>query len=91
MNIKEARQIAGLTQKQLSERTGVPERSIQNWEAGARKCPGYVERMIVGYITSAHIMEVLPDILKAHAEQSESAEVRSYIEDTLIPFINAYK
>ena len=47
MNIKEARTKYNLTQKQLSAMTGIPERSIQNWETGQRKCPDYVERMVV--------------------------------------------
>ena len=47
MTIKEARQAAGLTQQQVSNLTGVPFRSIQNWEAGVRKCPNYVTKMVV--------------------------------------------
>lgn len=47
MNIKETRIKHGLTQQQLSNMTGIPARSIQNWETGQRKCPEYVERMVV--------------------------------------------
>ena len=47
MNIKEARQAAGLTQKQVEELTGIPARSIQNWEAGVRQCPDYVEDYLI--------------------------------------------
>jgi DNA-binding transcriptional regulator YiaG len=36
-----------LTQKQVSEITGIPVRTIQNWEAGVRKCPDYVTNMAV--------------------------------------------
>lgn len=91
MKIKEARQMAGLTQKQLSAKTGIPERSIQNWEAGVRKCPSYVERMVVNYLLSAYLTDALFDVVKTHAEHTESDEVKSYIEDTLIPFLNEYK
>ena len=48
--IKEARIKHGLTQQQVSNITGVPFRSIQNWEAGVRKCPDYVEKMVVAMI-----------------------------------------
>lgn len=34
--LKAARKAAGLTQKELSERTGISYRSIQSWEAGTR-------------------------------------------------------
>jgi DNA-binding transcriptional regulator YiaG len=47
MNIKEARIKYNLTQKQVSELTGIPVRTIQNWEAGVRKCPDYVTKMAV--------------------------------------------
>lgn len=47
MTIKEARIKYGLTQTQVSNITGVPFRSIQNWEGGQRKCPDYVEKMVV--------------------------------------------
>ena len=48
--IKEARIKHGLTIKQVSDLTGVPYRSLQNWEAGVRKCPDYVTKMIVTMI-----------------------------------------
>ena len=47
MTIKEARQAAGMTQKQVEELTGIPARSIQNWEAGVRQCPEYVEDYLI--------------------------------------------
>jgi transcriptional regulator with XRE-family HTH domain len=34
--LKEAREKAGLTQESLAEKTGLPLRSIQNWEQGHR-------------------------------------------------------
>ena len=50
MTIKETRTKYGLTIKQVSDLTGVPYRSLQNWEAEVRKCPDYVENMIVSMI-----------------------------------------
>lgn len=45
--IKDKRIELGLTQQQLSDLTGVPFRTIQNWETGQRKCPDYVERLLL--------------------------------------------
>lgn len=45
--IKAERINCGLTIKQVSEMTGVPYRTLQNWEAGVRKCPDYVERLVL--------------------------------------------
>ena len=47
MNIKEARLVAGLTQRQMSELFEIPTRTIENWESGDRKPPTYVEKLIV--------------------------------------------
>lgn len=52
MTILEARQEAGLTQKQVYELIGVPIRTLQNWEAGIRICPQYVENLIVEKLLS---------------------------------------
>ncbi len=45
--IKEARLAAGLTQTKMSELTLIPVRTIQDWEAGRRKCPPWAERLIL--------------------------------------------
>lgn len=48
--IKEKRIELGLTQQQLADLTGIPFRTIQNWEGGQRKCPEYVERLLLFYL-----------------------------------------
>ena len=52
MTIKEAREEAGLTQKQVQELIGVPIRSLQNWENGVRVCPQYVEDLLIEKLLS---------------------------------------
>ncbi len=47
MTIKEARKSVGLTQKGLSEWLGIPQRTIEAWDAGNRKCPEWCERLLV--------------------------------------------
>lgn len=47
MNIREARIAAGLTQAEMSRIFEIPTRTIEHWEAGTRKPPAYVERLIV--------------------------------------------
>ena len=42
MTIKEIRERYGLTQAVLSKITGIPLRSIENRESGARKHPPYI-------------------------------------------------
>lgn len=50
MTIKEVRQKLNMTQQQLADITGIPFRTIQNWEGGQRKCPEYVERLLIYYL-----------------------------------------
>ena len=45
--IKEARLNAGLTQQRMSEVFEIPKRTIENWEAGTRKPPAYVEKLVI--------------------------------------------
>lgn len=47
MNIKEARQAAGLSQAKMSSLFEIPKRTIESWESGTRKPPAYVEKLIV--------------------------------------------
>ena len=46
-NIKEAREKTGLTQAKMSEIFDIPKRTIESWEAGVRKPPKYVEKLII--------------------------------------------
>lgn len=45
--IKETRTELGMTQKAVSDLLGIPRRTIEDWEAEKRKCPDYVERLVV--------------------------------------------
>ncbi len=45
MTFKEIRKSAGMTQKAISERWGIPPRTVQNWDEGGNIKP-YVKRMI---------------------------------------------
>lgn len=48
--IKEARMEYGLTQKDLSEITDIPLRTIENWESGKRTPSPWVEKMVLCYL-----------------------------------------
>lgn len=41
MTIKEIRSLTRLTQKQFSEKYGIPLPTLRHWERGDRKCPQY--------------------------------------------------
>lgn len=91
MSIKETRIKHGLTIKQVSDLTSVPYRSLQNWEAGVRKCPDYVSNMVVTMIeqkfgTPDHQMflEELLEMFKSDSKHAKCEETKTYIENLII-------
>ena len=44
--IRELREYIGLTRKEFSEHTGIPVRTLEDWEAGRRTPPEYIPRLI---------------------------------------------
>lgn len=46
MTIQYLIKASGMTHRQLSERFGIPRRTIENWSTGIRKCPPYVVGMM---------------------------------------------
>lgn len=52
MTIKEARKAAGLTQQGVTERLGIPRRTLQDWESGKRNCPKWCEKLVIEKLLS---------------------------------------
>ena len=50
MTVREIREKYGLTQNQLSRITGIPVRTIGNWETGSRQPASYIPDMIQAMI-----------------------------------------
>lgn len=46
-SIEKARKAAGLSMAEMSRIMEIPYRTIQDWESGKRKCPTYVERLVI--------------------------------------------
>ena len=44
--IKELRESAGMSRKDFSEHTGIPVRTLEDWEAARRTPPEYIPRLI---------------------------------------------
>ena len=44
--IKSLRTATGMSQQKFGDYFGIPLRTIQNWEYGARKCPDYLLGLI---------------------------------------------
>jgi transcriptional regulator with XRE-family HTH domain len=79
-----------LTQQQVSDLTGVPKRTIQNWEAGVRQCPEYVTKMVTDILhqkfgTPDHQMflEELLEMLQSDLKHAGSEETKMYINNLI--------
>ena len=44
--IKELRERTGMSRKEFSKHTGIPVRTLEDWEAGRRTTPEYIPRLI---------------------------------------------
>ena len=44
--IKELRESTEMSRKEFSEHTGIPVRTLEDWEAGRRTPPEYIPRLI---------------------------------------------
>ena len=44
--IKELRESTGMSRKEFSEHSGIPVRTLEDWEAGRRTPPEYIPRLI---------------------------------------------
>lgn len=50
LTVKEIRVNAGLTQKELSELTKIPKRTIENWEGGKRTPSDWILLLLEYYV-----------------------------------------
>lgn len=66
MTIKEARTKARLTQQMMSEKFEIPKRTIENWETETRKCPVYVERLLIEKLEGIIMMNAQEVLKKAN-------------------------
>lgn len=46
MNIKEIREMSGMSRAEFSRVYGIPLRTLENWESGSRKCPDYLTKLL---------------------------------------------
>lgn len=54
--IKQLREKTGMNRKEFSEYTGIPVRTLEDWEAGRRTPPEYIPRLLAYQIKFDEIM-----------------------------------
>ena len=59
--IKELRERKGMNRKEFSAHTGIPVRTLEDWEAGKRTPPEYVPRLIEYQLKYEELMQKKED------------------------------
>ena len=98
MSIRTARIQHGLTQQKLADLTGIPFRTIQNWEGGQRKCPDYVASMVVNMLDQKFnqpdyktILEEVLDMMERDLVHLKTTEARNYVSNVITDLKDAIK
>ena len=60
-SVKELRESTGMSRKEFSEHTGIPVRTLEDWEAGRRTPPDYVPRLLAYQIKFEGILYIGSD------------------------------
>ena len=55
--IKELRESTGMSRKDFSEHTGIPVRTLEDWEAGRRTPSDYIPRLIAYQLKYEELMK----------------------------------
>ena len=55
--IKELRESIGMSRKEFSEHTGIPVRTLEDWEAARRPPPEYIPRLIAYQLKYEELMK----------------------------------
>ena len=73
--LKRIRAGLGLSRKAFSEYIGIPLRNLEEWEAGRRKMPEYLLRMLIYYVKMNQYLQYLL-MLKYHSIPSQISHVQ---------------
>lgn len=77
--IRELRESTGLNRKEFSVHTGIPVRTLEDWEAGRRTPPEYVPRLIAYQLQFEKLIQRVGDttLLDEIAEEGVILHERS--------------
>lgn len=88
--IRYARMKHGLTQQQMADITGIPKRTIENWDGGQRKCPEYVANMVIGLLDQKFgqpdyktILKEILDMMERDLVHLKTHEARQYVTNVI--------
>ena len=81
--IKDLRESTGMSRKEFSEHTGIPVRTLEDWEAGRRTPPEYIPRLLAYQIKFEGILAA-----KGKVKNKRSVSVIQDVDGNKIVIIN---
>lgn len=66
MQIKEIRELTGLSQAKFSEKYNIAKRNIENWETGKRKPPDHIPYLLERVVKLEKRVAELEDTIKQY-------------------------
>ena len=73
--IRELRENIGLSRKEFSMRTGIPVRTLEDWEAGRRRPPEYIPRLIAYQLKYEELIQKLSDFSMLDESDKEGSDM----------------
>ena len=70
--IRELRASTGMSRKAFSDHTGIPVRTLEDWEAGRRTPPEYIPRLISYQLKYEQMMRAKEEKTDADTEMEKS-------------------
>lgn len=61
IELRKIREKTGMNRREFSDYFGIPYRTVQDWEAGKRKMPGYLLRLMLYKLEMEKILEAGDD------------------------------
>ena len=80
-SIKDLRESTGMSRKEFSEHTGIPVRTLEDWEAGRRTPPEYIPRLLAYQIKFEGILRKNKEASDTLFEKQEGRRNVSVIQD----------
>lgn len=69
ITLKSVREDMKLNRKEFSEYMGIPLRTLEEWEAGRRKMPDYLLRLIAYYAKIERMLEEKGEVLREDVDK----------------------
>ena len=80
-SIRDLRESTGMSRKEFSEHTGIPVRTLEDWEAGRRTPPEYIPRLLAYQIKFEEILRKNKETNDTLIEKQDGRRNVSIIQD----------